>query len=478
MAQTRASLIRKMLDILRADRSRHLLRIDRYIMGDHDGPYIPDQADDEYRLLARRCITNWMPLLIAAPSEALYVDGFRRGSSTKGTDTRLVSSMEPEWDHWQHSRLDARQVPIHRAAVGYGHSFTITAREKDGKSATRGLSPLRTSALFEDPANDVDPYAAIHVDTWEGEDHSKTVSGRFWDGTHTCQWEERQGEGGTTTIVTSRPVRHGNSVCPVTRFAAQVDLEGRTIGVVEPMIQPQDRINQTVFDLLVTQTGGAFKVRWASGMAPPLKLGPDGKPVIDPDTGRPIPLPVNLNVKKFLFNTDPEGRFGTLDETSLEGYIKSVEMSIRHIAAISQTPPHHLLGQIANLSAEALEAAEVGLARKVEEYRKVFGESWERVFQLSAELDLGSADYAWDGEVIWRDLGTHSLGRDADGLGKLAELLHIPRKGLWRRVPGVTQGELSLWEDLREQELEEDPERVLAAALTPSGTPTPTRDRE
>jgi hypothetical protein len=94
------------------------------------------------------------------------------------------------------------------------------------------------------------------------------------------------------------PRKHGASECPVTRFVATVDLEGRTIGVVEPMIPLQNRINQTVFDLLVAQTYGSFQVRTVTGMVPPTKMKPviengvtvDWEPDINPDTGEPFRL--------------------------------------------------------------------------------------------------------------------------------------------------------------------------------------------
>src|SRR5699024_3248572 len=124
------------------------------------------------------------------------------------------------------------------------------------------------------------------------------------------------------------------------------------------------------------------------GMAPPMEtevVEVDGEVQVrvktDPDTGRPIPRKIDHNASRFLFAEDPDVKFGTLDETPLGGFIESVDMSIRHLSAIAQIPPHHLLGQIANLSAEALQAAETSLSRKVEEYRKSFGESWEQVFR-------------------------------------------------------------------------------------------------
>lgn len=451
-------LAKQLLGVLNIDRVK-LLRIDDYLHGNHDDPYMPANADDEYRLLARRCVSNWTPLLVGTPAQALYVDGFRRGENQVDlTKQSFQDSME--WSHWQRSRLDARQSAVHRGALTYGHSFTLTERLRNGKIATKGLSALRTAALYEDPANDDTPYAALTVTSWATSE--RPGKARMWDGENEYAVTFKNTAGDDTGITVSTGRLHGASECPVTRFAAAVDLEGRTMGVIEPMIALQNRINQTVFDLLVAQTYTSVKVRYATGMAPPLERDEEGDPILD-DKGQPKAIPMNHNAARFLFAEDPDVKFGSLDESPLGGFIDSIDMSIRHLAAVSQTPPHHLLGQIANLSAEALLAAETSLSRKIEEFRHSFGESWERVFRLAAELEGNTASMEdYSGEVLWRDMEQRSLAQAADALGKLKEQLGIPARGLWKRVPGVTQNEILEWEDLAE---DEDSVAQLAGAL-------------
>ncbi|EFL15332.1 phage portal protein [Streptomyces sp. C] len=461
---TTTALAAELLAILGRDKLR-LQRIDDYLHGKHDDPYMPAMADDEYRLLAKRAVSNWTPLLVNTPVQALYVDGYRAGDDQgKGSATDLSS---PQWEHWQRSRLDARQTAVYRGALTYGHSFTLTERVK-GRVLTKGLSAMRTAALYEDAANDDTPYAALTVTAWPKD--GKRGKARMWDARfeHEVTFVSLDD---LQSVRVGRGKRHGASECPVTRFAASVDLEGRTVGVVEPMIPLQNRINQTVFDLLVAQTYASVKVRTVTGMAPPVQRDPEtGEIVLDTD-GNPIPLPINHNAKRFLFAEDPDTRFGSLDETPLGGFIDSIDMSIRHLSAISQTPPHHLLGQIANLSAEALQAAETALSRKIQEFRTLFGESWERVFRLAAELEGASGIDDFKGEVLWRDMEQRSLAQAADALGKLREQLGIPAKGLWKRVPNVTQTELDEWDDLAD---EEDSVGQLASALSrATGDPFP-----
>lgn len=443
------ALAKRLLSILEKDRER-LLTFDAYIRGNHADPYMPELADAEYKLLAKRSVSNWIPLLLATPAQALYVDGFRRGYERKKVTGPEQSA---EMKHWQRSRLDARQHPLYRAALGYGQAFTVTELNERNEAETRSLSPLRTSALYEDPANDLVPYATITVRKRPRLD----VDSKVLLGEATLWADGRKYQisfDGLNEIKTIVQVGTFDSH-PITRFAPWVDLEGRTVGIVEPIIPIQDRINQTVFDLLVAQTGGSFKVRWVTGMAPPVQRDEEGEVVLDKD-GQPIPLKENLNAKRFLFAEDDTVKFGSLDETPLDGYINSIDQIIRHLSAISQTPPHHLLGQIANLSAEALQAAEVALQRKVLELQSSFGESWERVFTLAAELE-GDANAAHDysGEVLWRDMEGRSISQVADALGKLSEQLGIPKRALWPRVPDVTTNELEDWDRLAEEEIPE-----------------------
>lgn len=435
-----------------------LKKIDNYARGKHEDPYMPPAAGAEYRLLAKRCVTNMTGFIVDTPAQSMYVDGFRRVTG----DEADSDSVSPEWDHWQRSRLDARQSAVYRAALTYGHSFVVTEKV-NGEVISRGLSPLRTAAVYEDAANDEDPIAVFTFvsDPVKG-DVTKPGVGTLWDRTNVYTINFDSFFDYDSYRVVDR-YKHGlKDRCPVTRFATHVDLDGRTTGLVEPLIPLQDRLNQTIFDLLITQSGSAFKVRTATGMAPPVettgvKDEVTGEilpvPVIDPETGMPKPKHIEVNAKRMFFAEDPDVEFGTLDETPLNGFIASVEMTLEHISALSNTPPHYMMGKIANLSAEAMTAAETALLRKVAELRAGFGESWERVFRIAGVLSGAlDSDKNYHGEVVWRDMEGRSLAQASDGLGKLAESLEIPRRGLWSRVPGVTSQELRYWEQLRQSQ--------------------------
>jgi hypothetical protein len=116
------------------------------------------------------------------------------------------------------------------------------------------------------------------------------------------------------------------------------------------------------------------------------------------------------------------------------------------MSTISQVPPYHLLGQIANLSAEALAAARDGLDRKVGELQSILTDSWRNTYRLSAKA-AGNMD-GWNdlnGSVIWRDTSARAFSATIDGLTKVAQMLGVPVEELWKRIPGVTSDDVAAW---------------------------------
>ncbi|WP_411140256.1 phage portal protein [Streptomyces sp. x-80] len=452
-ATTRAT---RALEGLRHDRPR-LDRIDAYMRGRHAGPYTPRNASKEYRLLAERSISNFLPMVVAAPSQALSVEGYHRSGSSEDA---------PEWrSGWQPNRLDERQAAVYRSAITYGHSFTVVLPHKSDptRPVIRAVSPRCMWAAYDDPAADEWPLYALELRRLPGVEGS--VEGWFYDETAVYRAEADEEK-----VTLSQKRLHGLGVCPVRRFAAQVDLEGRTTGAVEPLIPLQDRINQTVFDLLISQTYGSFKVRTVSGMTPPLKRDPEtGEPLLDAD-GNPIARPVTADASRLLMAPDADTRFGTLDETPLTGFIESVGMSLRHLAVVSQVPPHNLgVGDMINLSAEALAATEAVMMRMVAEYKRSFGESWESDMRLSARI-MGEREGAEDlaSQVIWTDAESRSLSQTVDALGKARQMLDVPARALWSKIPGFTDTDRASWPEMA---AEEDSSVRLAESLTRAAAP-------
>lgn len=409
----------------KAERDR-LDRIDRWYRWDHDKPHAPPQATREYRQITNRAQTPFLHLIVTAVAQELYVDDHRRADKPDSTTS---------WQYWQANGLDSRQIPIHRAAVAYGLSYTtILPGESwagDPMPVIRGVSPRRMITFYDDVVEDEWPQFAFRAEPAKV-NGNKGYTIRVYDEDN-VYYLQSQADLAALEYIEFR--EHNAGVCPVVRFANMLDLEGRADGEVEPFIPIAARIDQTTFDRLVVQRFSSWVVRTIAGMS----LSED-KTAADK---------LRLAVEDILVAEDPDTKFGSLPASDLKGFIDAKNADIRDLCAVSQTPQTQLIGEMANLSAEALAAAEVSLTRKVEERKHGFGESWEQVLRLAA-AEMGDQEGANDtqAQVRWRDMRPQSLAQAADALGKLAQMLGVPVEGLWERIPDVTQQDVERWKTL------------------------------
>ncbi len=402
-------------------------RIDRWYRWEHDPPHRPRHATSEYRELSDRAQTPWLSLVVTAIAQALYVEGYRE----------VQADAEAEaWGVWQRNGFDARQIAVHRAALAYGRSYVTVLPGTDSFGETmpvlRGVSPRHMVTFWMDESEDEYPAQALRVDRAKVGLDGNGKRLRLYDSENV--YEVLATSTDALEWLDSR--RHDVGVCPVVRYANMLDLEGRSPGEVEPFIPVAGRIDQTVFDRLVVQRFSSWVVRTIAGMSQPDTVAATGE--------TPEQVKLRLKVSDLLIAENADTKFGTLAATPLNGFIDAKDADIRDLAAVTQTPPHHLLGQISNLSAEALAAAEASLNRKVEERKHAFGESHEQVLRLASHVAgdrPGATDFS--AQVRWRDMESRSLAQAADALGKLAQMLQVPVEMLWEKVPGWTQTDVN-----------------------------------
>ncbi len=425
-------VLERLLPTWTSERER-LDRIDRWVRWHHDEPHSPRHATVEYKELAARAQTPWLGLVVTSVAQALYVDGYRVPSAEDNSTS---------WRIWQANGFDARQIAVHRAALSYGASYVtvLPGRTLTGEAlpVMRGVSPRKMVAFYEDAAEDDWPTMALRVDPL-GKDRLRV---RLYDAEAVYEMSIPNTTVGVASVADVSwfdPKVHGAGACPVVRYANSLDLEGRTDGEVEPLIPVAGRIDQTTFDRLVVQRFASWVVRTIAGMA---------KPEQDSDAAAEK---LRLRVEDLLVAEDHETKFGSLPATPLDGFIAAHKADVQALAAVSQTPAHELLGEMANLSAEALAAARASLTAKVDERKALFGESHEQTMRLAA-LVAGDMEAAEDytSEVRWRDTEIRSLAQAADALGKIAQMLQVPVEVLWEKIPGFTEQDVERAKKLAE----------------------------
>lgn len=410
----------------------------RYWTGRQPLSYIvPRGAPREVVEMARMSRVNITGLVVESLSQSLFVEGFR--GKSEASDSAV-------WEIWQANKLDARQSGIHRAALAYGTSYAIVL-PGDPVPVIRGVSPRLLTALYSEDDSDW-PVRALE---WR-----RDGTFRMYDAEAVY---ELAGENG----IASGPLELVDileydgvqpEVCPVVRFVEVEDLDigtdvtdesirgisrgarrsGRLAsGQVTPIMALQDQIDQITFNLLVAQHYGAFRQRYVIGW-----LAPDERTKAEAAASR-----------LWTFD-DPTIQVGDLPQTELEGSIKAREASLRHAASLSQTPSHELIGELVNLSAEALAAAEAGRDRKVADRQTLFGESHEQMLRLAGKL--AGKEPPDDAQARWRETSARAIGAVVDALVKLSKGLGIPEQELWNRVPGATQLDVERWKKAAAEE--------------------------
>lgn len=419
------------------DRAR-LRKYRDYHKGKQLLPRIPNDVDPTLRELVARSTTNLMRLAVNIPAQLSFIDGFFR------VGREDVDNDPPEWAIWDRSGFGSQQTNVFKASLKYGHSFVMV----DPVSGLLRLLPTRhTVAFFADPVNDRVPIYAVTVrEVSKGKnelvymDDTRIVTVPYGQITRFTS-DLLEGEG---VIVE----KHHLGQCPVVRFTCELDDEGNATGVIEPLIPAQDRVNQTAFDLLVTQTYGSFKVRWAAGLTGEPYLDGNGEPIKDSE-GFLKYKPLTIDQSRFLMTDEPNAKFGTLDSTPLDGFIASLDNAIRSFAVMANIPPHSLLGAMSNLSAETIAAAMGQTNRFTHMLKMSWGESVLKLMELVRAAHGMVTEEGSQYEVRWRDMSDVSLAQVADALGKAATTLGIPGEGLWSRLPGVTDSDLKRWRNLK-----------------------------
>lgn len=404
----------QLLQQWRAERER-LQVIDDWARGKNPEPWKPRTANGEYKALQKRALSPILSLIVATFTQATIADGFR--SPRSGEDS-------PAWKIWQANGFDARQVALHRGTYQHGLAYVtvLPGEMSDGSPmpVARGVSARKMLAVYQDPAEDEWPMYALRGDV-SGND---LLLGLWDEGViHRLSVDK---DGDKPEYITYD--EHGFDVPPVVRFSNGLDLDGRTMGEVEPYIPIAARIDQVTADRLMVQRFASWKVRTVSGMAKP-------ETPADADAEK-----LRLRQDDLLVAANHQTKFGTLDESPMDGFIKAGEFDLRLLSSVAQVSPTTFAEGINNVSAEGIALTLEGHQRKLRSSHLVLGESHEQWLTLAGSIAGVEVDPA--AQIQWRDVEARSLAQMADAFGKIADQLQFPAQILWDKLPFLTQTDI------------------------------------
>ena len=422
---------------------------DNYLRGAHERPFAPAGVNKEYRALQEMAVAPWLRLVVKAPVQRLRVDGFR-------TDASSDADMSVWKRVWKANKLGSRQRMVYEDAVAHGRGVVEVAppKEEGGNPRVGVVSPSQVWVEYQANNRFVPMWA---VKTWEvaqpngGSIQNATV---YTDTTITHFLDTR----GLNTVQSG-----GNSLgrVPFVEFRPEWDSLGRPLSMIRPLFPMQRAIDTMRFDLLLSAQFSAYRQRIVTGFDPVIyddkgipvfQTDKDGKVKTDAE-GNPIPATVSPGrpgVDRLMAFPGADTKVFDLAESNLGNYVSTIKMLVQQLAAISQVPPQYLLGDMANLSGEALDAAESTLGALVDDLKREFSSSWEDVVHL-ADLAVGGEGVGLASEVIWGDAVAKSFGQVVDGITKLVQT-GFPYEAAWEMLPGATQVKVQQWLDMAESE--------------------------
>lgn len=449
-----ANYLRGKLDTERQDLD--VLR--RYATGKQAMPLvIPRDAPAEVRELARTARINLIAIVINSLVQSLYLDNIRvtdsaspaandEGDNLDDPD----ATIDPIWKTWQKNRLDRGQGALYQAVFTYGYGYNIVLPGTP-VPVVRAVSPRRMSALYDPDDPD---YPVMGIEWLKGGRNNRyrlyAVDDLGDVGVYTLGFDPGEKSWG----VLNRDVVRQIDYTPIIRYLPKEDLDTddepipvmpsgplqnatvavMTAGEVAPLMTLQDQTDISSFALKSAEWYAAFRQRWVKGWTPANRAQ----------------IMRSAASQLWSFEEHPDDiELGEFSQTELSGMLASREAVLKYAATLSETPVHELIGELVNLSAEALAAAEAGRDRKIELAKTSLGESHEQLAQTIG--DLQGIDVPDDIEAVWRDTSARAFGAIVDGLGKVAQMLNVPPEMLWDRIPGTTRQDAERWRNAAKQ---------------------------
>jgi hypothetical protein len=428
-----------------------------------------------------------------SPVERLTVNGIMPAGMTEAD--------KESWRVWQMNGLDADSQLGFLGAVNSARSFVLVWGNPD--------DPETPEVTFEDASQCIVVYEAgsrrrrrAGLKRWEdGECDYATLylPGEVWKFKRSRlgaaqkstnmqdvddelkRWNLRD-VAETGDVLNPQPNPLG--VVPLVELPNRPTLVGEPISDVSGVVAMQDAVNLLWAQLFTTSDYASFPTRIVLGAERPVV------PVLDESGTIVGERPVDMEkfaVDRVQFFTGDNVRTEEWSAANLGAYADIIETAVGHIAAQTRTPQHYLVGKMANLSGDALIAAETGLVKRVEEKQLWFGQALREVFSLVA-LAQGNDSKALAisaGRVMWADAQSRSIAQLTDSLLKLKQI-GFPFEFLALRY-GLTPTEVVDLLAMREKEMLADPMGAFTQMMTqdpaqgdntngqqPQGAATPT----
>jgi hypothetical protein len=437
-----------------------IVRNSNFYTGKHKLTFASEQFrkfhGDRYRDFA----DNWVPVVSDSPVERLTTIGVQAYGETEA-DKEL-------WRIWQLNSLDADSQLGFLGAVNSARSYVLVwgnpadpdvpeVTFEDAKQCIVAYQPgsrrKRVAALKRWDDGNVS-YATLYLpdEVWKFE---RPILGTP-DQTPQQQAteEELKKWAPRETVNEPNPQPNPMGVVPMVELPNKPTLTDDPISDITGVISMQNAVNLLWAQLFTAADYASFPQRIVLGAEiPEVPILNEQGQIIG---SKPVDM-AKFAVDRVMFFEGDNVKVDEWSAANLEAYSNVIEVAVGHIAAQTRTPQHYLIGKMANLSGDALLAAETGLVKRVEEKQLWYGQALREMFRLIALArgETAKAQAVAAGQVLWADAESRSNAQMADALLKLKQI-GFPFEFLASRY-GLTPTEVADLLEMQKREMELDP---------------------
>lgn len=486
-ARRAITILNRLADELRRRETETTKRLD-YYKGKHKLCYASPEFRDYFADRFKGFADNWTAPVAAAPAERMNVLGIRLPGELK-TD----ADMSEAWRLADCERGSSEAFVVMLAAA---RAYCLVWGTEDDEPRVTWERPDQAIVAYDSDTGE--PIAALKLWSDDTREYATLYEKLFvWKfdrpryartgysvaglivpaGSDAIRsagpegWVPRQGPRDDTW-----PIPNPMKRVPMVELRNQTLLDDDPLSDIAGVMAMQDAINLVWAYLMNALDFASLPQRVVMGAEVPKLpiLNSDGQKVGE----RPIQLDTLIN-ERILWLTG-DAQIGSWPAADLASYSNVIERAIEHLAAQTRTPPHYLIGKVANLSAEALTAAETGLVAKTGE-RIVYTTSGVREIHSLMALamdDEAKAKACRRGVVTWADTQFRAIGQKVDALMKLKSM-GFPTRWIAEQY-GLEPAEVDRVMDMIDEQAQSDPvNQMLNGGIpAPQGPPPaqPTED--
>jgi hypothetical protein len=417
-----------------------------YYNGQHRLAFATQKFREAFARYYAPLANNWMKIVVEAPVSRLEIQGFRFDPDTSKNTWELDADADA-WKMWQANNFDAISRMVHVDACKLRVSYLLVA--PPDPNDRYNSAPIMTGEhpsqcyVFANPTNPNRRLAALKrwADDWDNHAYAtvwlpdsitqyrslRPIQGSASEQQITIY--DQYGEpipSSLNKIVWTETSHIANEigVVPMVAVVNNPDLLDGGSSDLEAAIPIQDAVNKYCLDMQVSSEFHAYPQRWATGW----------ERAVD-DTGHELTgreVETMMAATRMIRAESHETTFGAFTTGDVNNYILPIELYIDHLAAQTQTPVYYLKGKLANLSADAMHAADQGLVDRCKGKILTYSDPWEE-FMRTCFLAVNDQKrgHAQSAEVIWADPESKSLAVVVQAAVQMRQALNVPIEMAW-----------------------------------------------